>query len=179
MKTMFYMSADLSQKNVESIIRGFARASSRLPDLKLVLLGSGALLGQYEAIAKDFGVLDRLVVVPWSNDVGSYMKYSKALILASSFEGFALVLVEAILNDCPIITTDVGAIGGIIPKEYANIFPQDNDKILAEKIVMVVEDEQNQKEKVERAKLLALDQIPKDLDSYTKIFKESLEKTIK
>jgi len=167
------------EKNVESIIRGFARASSRLPELRLVLLGSGALLGQYEALAKDLGVLDRLVVIPWSNDVGSYMKYSKALILASWFEGFALVLVEAILNDCPIITTDVGAIGGIIPKEYANIFPQDNDEILAEKIVLVVEDEQKQKEKVKEAKSLALSLIPKDLDSYTKIFKESLEKTIK
>ena len=39
--------------------------------------------------------------------------------------------------------------------------------------------QQKQKEKVKEAKSLALSLIPKDLDSYTKIFKESLEKTIK
>lgn len=174
---ILYVGRFEKEKNVESIIRGFARISSILPNLKLVLLGSGGLLGQYEALAKDLGVFDRLVVVPWSNDVGSYMRYSKALILSSWFEGFALVLVEAILNNCPIITTDVGAVGGIIPKEYVNIFPQDGDEILAQKIVFVLEDKQKQKEKVEKARFLILDKIPKDLESYTKIFKESLDKS--
>ncbi|MDQ5883431.1 MAG: L-malate glycosyltransferase, partial [Patescibacteria group bacterium] len=166
------------EKNVESIIRGFAQASSSLPDLKLVLLGSGALLPSYKVLAKDLGVSDRMIHIPWSNDVGSYMKHSKALVLASWFEGFALVLVEAILNDCPIITTDVGAIGGIIPRDYAHIFNQNDTEGLSEKIKEVVLNSEVSKEKVKEVKTLVLSKIPKDLDSYAKIFKESLERTL-
>ena len=166
------------EKNVESIIRGFAKASSAMPDLKLVLLGSGALLSSYKALAKDLGVSDRMIHIPWSNDVGSHMKHSKALVLASWFEGFALVLVEAILNDCPIITTDVGAIGGIIPRDYAHIFNQNDAEGLSEKIKEVVLNSEINKEKVKEVKTLVLSKIPKDLDSYAKIFKESLEKAL-
>ncbi len=173
---VLYVGRFESEKNVESIIRGFARASSKLPNLKLVLLGSGSLLPLYKALAQDLGVLDKITVVPWSNNVGSYMKHSKALILASWFEGFALVLVEALLNDCPVITTDVGAIGGIIPKEYAHIFPQNDDSVLSQKIEYVVLNENKEKEKVKEGKSVVLSKIPRDIHSYAKIFKDSLEK---
>lgn len=175
---ILYVGRFEKEKNVESIIKAFAKIYSSYPSLKLVLLGSGSLLENYQNLSKKLGVLDSLIVVPWTNNVGGYMKHAKALVLSSWFEGFALVLVEAILNGCPIITTDVGAVGGIIPREYANIFPQNDAKALAEEMVKVLNNYEKQKEKILLAKNDILGKIPKDIDSYTKIFKESLEKCI-
>ena len=175
---ILYVGRFEKEKNVESIIKAFAKTSSSYPSLKLVLLGSGSLLENYQNLAKKLDVSDNLIIIPWANNVGGYMKYAKALVLSSWFEGFALVLVEAILNGCPIITTDVGAVGGIISREYVNIFPQNNDKALAEEIVKVLNNNEKQKEKVLLAKNDILSKIPKDIKSYTKIFKESLEKCI-
>ncbi len=166
------------EKNVESIIRGFAKAAPLIPSLKLVLLGGGALVGEYKDIAYKLGISDRIIIVPWSNNVGAYMRHAKALVLASWFEGFALVLVEALLNDCPIITTDVGAVGGIIPKEYANIFSQDDAESLVLQIQRVIENYQGEKDKVKEIKGIILEAIPKDLAEYTRIFRESLEKSL-
>ena len=175
---ILYVGRFEKEKNVESVIRAFARISSSYKNIKLVLLGSGGLLKKYQYLAGKLSVLENIIIIPWSNNVGVYMKHAKALILASWFEGFALVLVEAILNGCPIITTDVGAVGGIIPREYANIFPQNDDKALAEEMVKVLNNNEKQKEKILLAKNDILGKIPKDIDSYTKIFKESLEKCI-
>ncbi len=173
---ILYVGRFEKEKNVESIIQGFAKVALSLPQLKLVLLGSGGLLPLYKELAKKLGVQDKLIIVPWSNDVGGYMRHAKALILASWFEGFALVLIEAILNNCPIITTDVGAIGGIIPREYAHIFPQNDSVALSEKITYVALHEAEEKQNVEVLKTTVLSRIPKDLDSYAVLFKESLEK---
>lgn len=175
---VLYVGRFEQEKNVESIIRGFARVSANLSEFSLVLLGSGSLMGNYKQLAEKLGVSQKLVIIPWSTDVGVYMREAKALVLASWFEGFALVLIEAVLNNCPIITTDVGAIGGIIPREYAHVFPQDNDLVLSQKIRYVIEHESLEKERVERAKQHVLSQIPSDLAAYTRLFKESLEKTL-
>ncbi len=166
------------EKNVESIIRGFAKASSFVPELKLVLLGGGALLRTYKNLAKELGVLEKLIIVPWTNNVGAYMKHAKALILASWFEGFALVLVEALLNECPIVTTDVGAIGGVIPREYAHIFPQNDSDTMGTHIQNVATNHRQEKEKVKEVKARILRSIPKDLPEYTRVFRESLEKSL-
>lgn len=174
---ILYVGRFEKEKNIESIIRGFAKSSLKLPNLKLVLLGSGSLENNYKNLGKELGILEKIVFVSWSNNVGDYMKNAKALVLASWFEGFALVLVEAILNDCPIITTDVGAVGGIIPKEYVNIFTQNNTQELSDKIENVVLNYDLEKQKVSELKNIVIGRIPKDLDSYAEIFKESLRKS--
>lgn len=166
------------EKNVESIIQGFARAAVSLPSLKLLLLGSGGLRSSYESLASKLGLLDKVVVVPWSNDVGVFLKHARALVVASWFEGFALVLVEALVNECPVITTDVGAVGGLIPRNYVTIFPQDDTLALSESMIRVLLNGEEERVKAREAKSVILKSIPNDIQSYTRIFKESLEKSL-
>lgn len=175
---ILYVGRFESEKNVESIIRGFAMSSHNFPTLRLVLLGGGGMQSYYERLAFELGISEKLIIIPWTNSVGSYMRHAKALVLASWYEGFALVLVEAIMNECPIITTDVGAVGGIVPREIAHIFPQDDDRALCERIGFVLRNHEEEKKKISEAKLQVQEAIPKDMSEYSRIFRKSLEKSL-
>lgn len=175
---LLYVGRFEREKNVESIIQGFALASKRFPALQLVLLGSGALEKEYRSLAVSLGVHEKILFIPWSSDVASYMRYARALLLASRFEGFALVLIEALLNGCPIVTTDVGAVGGIIPKSLAHIFPHGDTQKMSEEIEFVVSHAQEERKRAEESRALLLERIPQTLSEYTQLFKESLEHTV-
>lgn len=167
------------EKNVESIIRGFAELTKKFLDVKLVLVGSGHLEEAYKTLARSLHVADKLIIVPWTNSVSSYMRFAEVCVLASRFEGFALVLMESLLNGCPVVTTDVGAIGGLIPHEAVHIFPYNDHHALAQALTHVFSFSEKERHKVEEFRPLLLSRIPQTLPEYTKLFRASLEHTIK
>lgn len=57
---------------------------------------------------------DRVHFIPFTKDVASYMKYCDVLVHPTQYEGFGLVLVEAMRLRVPIITTNVEAIPEIV-----------------------------------------------------------------
>jgi glycosyltransferase involved in cell wall biosynthesis len=57
---------------------------------------------------------ERVHFIPFTKDVASYMKYCDVLVHPTQFEGFGLVLVEAMRLRVPIITTNVEAIPEIL-----------------------------------------------------------------
>lgn len=57
---------------------------------------------------------DRVHFIPFTKNVASYMKYCDVLVHPTQYEGFGLVLVEAMRLRVPIITTNVEAIPEIV-----------------------------------------------------------------
>ena len=74
-------------------------------------------------------------------DIDQLMKSSKVFVLPSCWEGFGIVLIEAMKNKLPIVATNVGGIPEIIidGKEGA-LVPKENPEILASSINHVLED---------------------------------------
>src|SRR5690606_1330849 len=52
------------------------------------------------------------------NDVIVLMKSSKILLMASLYEGFPMVIAEALSCGLPVISTDVGSISDIVANNY-------------------------------------------------------------
>ena len=103
------------------------QALALLPDWQLLLAGEGPERGRLEALAARTGVADRVRfvgAVPHAA-LGRYYGAADALVLASSREGWANVLLEAMACGTPVVASDIpgnpevvqGRAGGLIVGE--------------------------------------------------------------
>ena len=95
------------QKNQELLIEAFARFSIQHPDHVLLILGEGAKRQKIEAKIKEFGLQDKVLVPGIKKNVWRYLTASDFFVLSSRFEGFPIVVVEALACGLPIISTPV------------------------------------------------------------------------
>lgn len=91
-----------------------------VPNAHLYLVGEGRLKRRLVALAKRLGVHDRVHFVGWKNDVVAYYQHADCVLVTSSHEGYGLVLAEAALAGCPIVSTRVG-IAEELPKNLVTI----------------------------------------------------------
>jgi glycosyltransferase involved in cell wall biosynthesis len=109
------------QKNFPIMIRAFAVAYRSNPNLQLQIVGDGPERTKIEAeIKKEFPETQKacpVSIIGWSHDVAGLMREADAYLLTSNYEGWARVLIEALLVGLPIVTTDVGCAGEVVEQQ--------------------------------------------------------------
>lgn len=93
------------QKNQALLLRAFAATTAR-PKAKLMILGEGALRGELESLAKELGVADRVIMPGFDLDPWPYFASADMFVLSSDYEGFPLVLAEAMYAGLRLVSTD-------------------------------------------------------------------------
>jgi len=93
------------QKNHALLIEGFARVAERL-DAKLVIVGEGHLRGALERRIKDLELHGRVELVGYVPDPSPYYESADVFVLSSDYEGFAIVIVEALHHALGVVSTD-------------------------------------------------------------------------
>jgi len=91
------------QKGFDLLIKAFSRIDK---DIDLVILGEGSEKNNLEDIAKEEKVLDRVHILKFQNNPYKYMKNAKAFILSSRWEGFGMVLAEALVVNERVVSFD-------------------------------------------------------------------------
>lgn len=112
------------QKNHALLLRAFARLEGH-PDARLMILGEGALRPQLEQLARELAIADRVIMPGFFLDPWPFLASADIFVLSSDYEGFPLVLAEAmraglrvISTDCvsgPAELTDNGKYGRLVP----------------------------------------------------------------
>ena len=97
-----------------------------LPGVRLVLAGDGPDRAKLEALARELGVTERVIflgAVPQAQ-LRSHYGNADALVLSSSREGWANVLLEAMACGTPVVATaDLGPLRAILPAWNAPFAP--------------------------------------------------------
>ena len=75
-------------------------------DCRLLVLGEGVLRGALEDRVQALGLEDQVSLPGWVENPFSYMSRSALFVLASRWEGFGMVLAEAMACGCPAVATD-------------------------------------------------------------------------
>lgn len=92
-----------AQKGHEILLQAYANSIQKLP---LVLVGQGALKSQIEQKITALNLQDKVILTGFQPNPYPFVKHATGLVLSSHFEGFALVLAEALALGVPAISTN-------------------------------------------------------------------------
>lgn len=100
------------RKNLAFLLEAFAKVAHEIPH-QLVL--AGAKSDSYQELlaqAKQLGVEERVIFTGYVSDLERVVLYENAsvFIYPSQYEGFGLVLLEAMSYDVPVITTNISSL---------------------------------------------------------------------
>lgn len=93
------------QKDFPTLIRAFAIACKKR-DLRLAIVGEGSERRMLETLSHQLGVQDYVLLPGFVDNPFAWMSHASLFVLSSAWEGFALVLLEALASGCPVISTD-------------------------------------------------------------------------
>ncbi|MGM3307934.1 glycosyltransferase [Anabaena sp. WFMT] len=95
-----------SQKDHKTLLKAFAQASQYHSNIRLILLGDGDLETEMQNLAISLAINHIVLFVGAVPNPRAYFSLSRAVILASHYEGFGMVLVEAVASGVTFITSD-------------------------------------------------------------------------
>ena len=102
---------------------------------KLLLIGEGQHLNKLKQASIEKGLEEKILFLGRRNDVNELMQISDMYLMSSLWEGFPYVIVEALANGLPIISTDVGGISeAVLDNENGFIVDVENKNEFIEKI---------------------------------------------
>jgi glycosyltransferase involved in cell wall biosynthesis len=122
-------------KNQALLIRAFARLRQRRA-ARLMILGAGALESELKRLAASLGVADHVIFPGFAADPWPYYASANLFALSSDYEGYPLVLIEAMLCGLPIVSTDCesGPREILDGGKYGRLVPVGDERALAEAI---------------------------------------------
>lgn len=104
----------IEQKGVSDGLRAFARAAQQYPNAYLLIAGEGPLRMALESEAAALGIKNRVHFLGWRSNIPALMAALDIFLMPSLWEGFGLVLLEAMAQAVPVIATRVSAIPEIV-----------------------------------------------------------------
>jgi len=121
----------LRDKGQGHILRAFSRNFKRLSDVHLLFVGDGPDAAELARQIKKDPCRDHVTMHPWMNDVAPVYAASDMIAMPSRFEGFPLVLLEAMYHGLPIIGSRVDAMAEVLPEDWLFEFGDDRGLVEA------------------------------------------------
>jgi glycosyltransferase involved in cell wall biosynthesis len=134
-------------KGLEHLMGALKILKHEVPNVKLVVGGSGALVNHYRQLARSQGIEENVVFAGFipANKLVDYYNGCQIFVLPStdpSREGFGIVPLEAMACGKPVITTDIiGAADNINKWRAGLVVNRGDEKELAEAILSILMDE--------------------------------------
>lgn len=121
----------VEQKGVIYGLRAFSRIAAQLPSAYLIIAGDGPQRRSLEAEMLLLGLQGRVRFLGWRDDVPQIMAALDVLLVPSLWEGFGLVMLEAMAQAVPVIASGVSAIPEIVVHGETGLLtpPRDVDEL--------------------------------------------------
>jgi glycosyltransferase involved in cell wall biosynthesis len=131
------------QKNIPFLIESFRLIADRSPDATLFILGEGPERNEVESSIGDAGLTGRIVLLGFRSNPQDYLKLADVFLLASRYESFGNVVVEALACGVPVVTTDYGRVVEEIVTDtsYGRIIEQGDSAGFANAVIDILEAE--------------------------------------
>ena len=120
-------------KGFDLLIEAFHLFAQRNKEWKLDIVGEGVEEALYRSLIQKYGLEDRVIIHPFTNHVQVYYSNAQVYVLSSRWEGFGLVLVEAMAHGLPIVSSDLPTSKEIMG-DYALYFKNGDIKELAQRL---------------------------------------------
>ena len=109
------------QKDIPTLLKSFRAILSFEPRAKLVVLGDGPLMGEMRSLSEQLLLSDAVIWLGRKDNVIQYLKQFDVFILTSKYEGFGLVLLEAMQAQVPVIASRNSAIPEVLGEDFPGL----------------------------------------------------------
>ncbi len=141
------------QKGFDMLLDAWSKVEERKKGWNLRIVGSGSHLKRLQQQIQRNGIGDSAEIVPATKDVVSEYKNASMLVMSSRYEGFGLVLLEAMTAGLPIVSFDCEAGPGeiVVHNETGLLLPPEDVNRLAEALNTLMKDKDLQDKFAEKA----------------------------
>jgi len=87
-------------------------------DLRLEIIGEGSERPHLEKLIKSHNLEDKVILLGYQKDIFPFLKESDFVIVSSIKEGGPLIVAEALLENKPVVATNVGMVSDFLPEKY-------------------------------------------------------------
>jgi glycosyltransferase involved in cell wall biosynthesis len=127
------------QKDIPTMLRTLERIKLKNPEVTLDLVGSGPLKARLERLTKELGLWESVNFLGRTDKVIEYLRGLDAFILTSKYEGFGLVLLEAMDAGIPIVASRTSAIPEVLGDDFPGLCEPGDHNEFASKILRLSE----------------------------------------
>jgi glycosyltransferase involved in cell wall biosynthesis len=104
----------IEQKGVSYGLRAFAHIANDFPHIHFIVAGDGPLRAALQTEAQKLGLANRVHFLGWRENINALLAALDIFLAPSLWEGFGLVMLEAMGQQLPIIASAVSAIPEIV-----------------------------------------------------------------
>jgi glycosyltransferase involved in cell wall biosynthesis len=128
-----------AQKGHKYLLQAFAKVREGVPGSKLLVVGSGPEEQKLCCLSARLQIKDSVIFMGARRDIPQLLKLSDIFVLPSLWEGFGIVLLEAMVSGLAVIATEVDGIPEIVidGKTGLLVSLKDNEK-LSENIIALL-----------------------------------------
>ena len=171
-----------TQKGIDTLLYSFKKVLSKKESIKLEVIGEGPLKTEYISLSEELGISQNVTFLGKLDpeEVREQMRKWDLFVLASRWEAFGMVLIEAAAMGLPIIATNVEAIPEIIDDgKNGLLINPDNPQELYEKIMLFVLEEINHDEMIRNSKANVSKKFPMNemVDKTQQLYSNIINKT--
>ena len=128
------------QKDYPTLLSAFSNVLKSVPNLELYAVGEGYLQKDLINLSKSLGINDKVYWLGKTEYIKEFLSNIDLFILSSKYEGFGLVLLEAMVLKKPIIAANNSAIPEVLGKTYDGLFSTGDVNALAQQIKTTISD---------------------------------------
>ena len=142
-------------KGAHTVIRATAILAEKFPEIRLIIVGDGPERSAFERLASDLGIAERVAFLgkgPNETFAWQAMAAADVFCLASTVEGFGIVVPEAMATGTPVVCSDIPVLRWVTGNgRFASLFRVGDPEALAAAVELALVDTERTEAQSERA----------------------------
>jgi len=117
------------QKDYPGLLKAMSGLACRSVDFRLAIVGDGPLRTELEALAQSLGIAGQVDFLGIRHDIPALMSACDVFVLSSAWEGFGLVVAEAMACERVVVATDSGGVREVVGEAGYLVKPRDSEAL--------------------------------------------------
>ena len=117
------------QKDYSNLINAFYQLQINQPQIHLLIVGDGVLRTSIENMIIDKKLTEKITLLGIRDDIPDLLSAADVFVLSSAWEGFGLVVAEAMACERTVVATDCGGVSEVVGEAGFLVSPKDSNKL--------------------------------------------------
>jgi glycosyltransferase involved in cell wall biosynthesis len=128
----------VDQKDYPTLLNTFKVVLVNHPESELYIVGNGNRKKELEVLARELDIYEKVLFLGRTQYITEFLSLIDLFILPSRYEGFGLVLLEAMRAKKPILASNNSSIPEVLGLDFPGLFKTGSAQDLLEKIELII-----------------------------------------